>query len=41
MNINILRLRINVYGPVHGNALSRLILMLAITFTCVIQTKHS
>lgn len=35
MNINSLRIRTNTYDPVHGNALARLILMLAVTFTYV------
>lgn len=34
MNIN-MRIRAYVYGPVHGNALARFILMLAVTFTYV------
>lgn len=35
MNINILRIRTYVYGPVHGSTLARFILMLAVTFTYV------
>lgn len=34
MNVNILGSSIDVRGPAHGDALARLILLLAATFTC-------